>query len=360
MSASPAVIDPAVVEQKIGAAFGALGGAMVASMIHVGERLGLYRAMAGRGPMSSMDLASQTGLSERFVREWLYQQAASAIIDHRGGGMFELSPEAALVFADTNNPMSQIAFFEYLPAFSDILNSAQNGFKSGLGKTYDDHGEDAARMVDATFGAWNRTSLVAQALPQIPGLIDRLKAGASVADVGCGAGAGPIAVAQAFPNCDVHGYDNSIHALKVGEENKSAVGVNNVTFHNPDNDPLPLTPTFDFVMTLDCLHDMARPDLYSAAIRKAIKADGVWFIVDINGGATFEENLRNPMAGFLYAASIAICLQSSASMPDGAQLGTMGLPEPAMKKLVTEAGFTQFRRVDGLAHPVNAYYEVRP
>lgn len=353
-------LNPEAVEQKIGAAFAALGGAMIANMIHIGERLGLYRAMAGSGTLTSADLATKTGLSERFLREWLYQQAASGVIEHRGGGLFELSPEGAMVFADTENPMSQIAIFEYLPALTSMMHEAQNGFRLGLGNTYDDHGEEGARMMDASFGAWNRTSLVSEALPKIPGLIERLNAGARVADVGCGAGAGPIAVARAFPQCEVHGYDNSLHALKVGEENKAAAGVTNVTFHNPDIDSMPSAPTFDFVMTLDCLHDMARPDLAATAIRNAIKPDGVWFIVDIDGAGTPEENLQNPMAGFLLGASVAICLQSSASTEDGMQLGSLGLPEPRMRELVANAGFTQFKRVDGLTHPLNAYYEVRP
>jgi hypothetical protein len=123
---------------------------------------------------------------------------------------------------------------------------------------------------------------------------------------------------------------------------------------------LPVYPTFDFVMTLDCLHDMPRPDLCCAAIRQAIKPDGVWFIVDIDGNGTMEENLQNPMAGFFYGASIALCLQSASSTKDALKLGTFGLPEPKMCDLVTAAGFSQFRRVEGLVHPFNAYYEVRP
>jgi hypothetical protein len=133
-----------------------------------------------------------------------------------------------------------------------------------------------------------------------------------------------------------------------------------VAFHDSDNGPLPTTPTFDFVMTLDCLRDMPRPDLCSAAIRQAIKPDGVWFIIDIDGKGTMEENLQNPMAGFLYGASIALCLQSVSSTKDALKLGTFGLPEPAMRDLVTAAGFSQFRRVGGLVHPFNAYYQVRP
>ena len=353
-------VNPEVIEQKIGVVFGALGGMVTSTMIHIGNELGLYRAMAGKGPITAARLAADAGLIERFVSEWLAQQAASGIVESRGGGLFELGPESALVFADENNPASQIAFFHYLPSMLELFISSKLAFGSGFGKTYDAFGEDVARAMDAGFGAWNRTALVAEALPKLPGLTDKLSAGAKVADVGCGAGAGPIAVAQAFPNADVHGYDNSVFALRLAEENKSKAGVANVTFHNPENDPLPTIPTFDFVMTLDCLHDMPRPDLCSAAIRQAIKPDGVWFIIDIDGKGTMEENLQNPMAGFFYGASIALCLQSASSTKDALKLGTFGLPEPKMRDLVTAAGFSQFRRVEGLVHPFNAYYEVRP
>ena len=353
-------INPEVVEQKIGVAFSALGGVVAASMMHIGELLGLYQAMAGKGPVTAAQLAEETGLSERFIREWLYQQVATGVLDDKGEATFELSLEGALVFADTDNPMSQIAIFKHLPAISEMMRSAATGFRSGLGRTYDDHGDDGARMIDASFGAWNRTSLVSEALPKINGLVERLSAGAKVADVGCGAGAGPIAVAKAFPMCDVHGYDNSQHALRVAEENRQAAGIANVAFHNPDTDPLPEEPSYDFVMTLDCLHDMPRPDLVAAAIRRSIKPDGMWFIVDIDGAASPEENFKNPMASFLWGVSLAICLQSSASTADGMQLGSLGLPEPAMRDLVLKAGFTHFKRVEGLSHPFNAYYEARP
>jgi 2-polyprenyl-3-methyl-5-hydroxy-6-metoxy-1,4-benzoquinol methylase len=354
-------INQEIVEQKLGVAFGALTGLVTASMIHVGHDLGLYGAMDGRGPLTAAQLAAEGGLQERFVSEWLAQQAAAGILESRGAGQFELSPEAALVFADANNPASQIAIFAFLPAMEELFTSSKLAFRSGLGKTYDAFGEDVARAMDASFGAWNRTALVPDALPKIPGVTEKLRAGAKVADVGCGAGAGPIAVAQAFPAADVHGYDNSSFALQLADQNKASAGVTNVAFHNADVDPLPSTPTFDFVMTLDCLHDMPRPDVCCAAIRQAIKPDGIWFIVDIDGQATTEENLeKNPMAAFFYGGSIALCLQSACSTPDALKLGTFGLPEPKMRELVTAAGFSRFRRVEGLHHPFNAYYEVRP
>jgi ubiquinone/menaquinone biosynthesis C-methylase UbiE len=352
-------VNPEIVQQKIGVVFGALSGLVTSSMVHLGYELGLYRAMAGKGPMTAAQLAADAGLIGRFVSEWLAQQAASGLVESRGDGHFELSPESALVLADADNPASQIAPFRFLPALEELFLSSRVAFTSERGRTYDDLGEDVARALDASFGAWNRTALVAEALPKLLGLTERLSDGAKVLDVGCGAGAGPIAVAQAFPNADVHGYDNSVFALKLAENNKARAGVSNVTFHNPERDPLPVTPTFDFVMTLDCLHDMPRPDLCAAAIRRAIKPDGVWFIIDIDGKESLEANLHNPVASFLYGASIAICLQSASSTPDALKLGTFGLPEPKMRELVTAAGFTQFRRVEGLVHPFNAYYEVR-
>ncbi len=353
-------VNPDALQEKIGVVLGAFGGLVTSSMIHVGHELGIYKTMAGKGSITAAQLATEAGLVERFVSEWLAQQAASGIVESRGDGHFELGPETALVLADENGPASQIAPFRFLPVLEELFISSKVAFASEFGRTYDGLGEGVARAMDAVFGAWNRTALVAEALPKIPGLTERLSAGAKVADVGCGAGAGLIAIAQAFPNADVHGYDNSVVALKVAEENKRRAGVGNVAFHNPDNDALPVTPTYDFVMTLDCLHDMPRPDECAAAIRQAIKPDGVWFIVDIDGKGTLEENLQNPSASFLYGGSIAMCLQSASSTPGALKLGAFGLPEPRMRELVTAAGFSQFRRVEGLLHPFNAYYEARP
>jgi 2-polyprenyl-3-methyl-5-hydroxy-6-metoxy-1,4-benzoquinol methylase len=316
--------------------------------------------MAGAGPVTSAELAAKAGLAERFVREWLYQQTASGIIDHAGSERFELGPEASMVFADDSFALGMAQMLRFIPKFFDDAVAAEGAFRTGLGRTYDDAGEEGARMIDAMFSGWNKTALTSEALPKVAGVVERLQAGAKVADVGCGAGAADIAIGKAFPNAEVHGYDNSLHALRVAEEAARAAGVSNVSFRNPETTPLPSEPTYDLVLTLDCLHDMNRPDLVAQAIRKAIKPDGAWFIVDIDSAATFEENLANPMAGMLYAASLSLCLQSSACTADGLALGPMALGESAMKDLVTSAGFTRFSRVPDLAHPMNAYYEARP
>lgn len=352
-------VNPEIIEAKANAAFGALIGAVTAGTIYLGERLGLYRAMAGAGPLGSAALAAATGLHERWLREWLRGQTAAGLLDYRGNDTYELTPEAALVLADEDNPASAIGAFATLPAVMALFERLDGPFHTGRGLTYDDDGPAVAEMTDRMFGPWNRTALISEALPKVDGAIARLEAGVKVADVGCGAGAAIIALGRAFPKSEFHGYDNSRFALERAAAHLAEAGVTNVTFHDSDTDPLPDTPTFDLVFCLDCLHDMARPDLAAAAIRRAISPDGTWFIADIESAENFEENFRNPLGPMLYGASLMLCMSSSCSTPDGLALGTVGLPEPRMRELVLAAGFGKLERVPGLEHPMNAYYQAR-
>lgn len=347
-------------DQVADRAFGYLSGAIVSGMIYLGDELGLYRALSGAGPTTSAQLAERTGLSERWLREWLSGQAAAGLLEYRGNSGFELTPEAALVLSDEDNPASAIGAFSDLPEQLVALHRARDGFRTGIGFTYDDGGPGVARSVERMLGPWNKTVLISDALPGLAGIAEKLNQGAKVADVGCGGAIADIAMARAFPRSEFHGYDNSAHALGRAGANVKEAGVENVYLHDVGSDPLPGEPTYDLVVCLDCLHDMARPDLTARAIRSAIKDDGVWFIVDIECSAGLEENLANPLSPLMYGYSILTCMASSASTADGLALGTVGLPEPRMRELVTAAGFSRFERVAGLEHPFNAYYEARP
>jgi 2-polyprenyl-3-methyl-5-hydroxy-6-metoxy-1,4-benzoquinol methylase len=340
-------------------AFGYLNGMVVSGMIYLGDELGLYRSMRGAGALTGKELAGRAGLHERWVLEWLRGQAAAGLLDYRGDGRFELSAEAALVLADEDNPASFIGSFSDLPGQYDALTQVLESFRTGVGFTYDSGGEAVARSVERMLGPWNKTALITDALPAVEGAIERLRAGAKMADVGCGAAVADIALAKAFPNSEFHGYENSKFALERARANMAAAGVSNVFVHDIDEEPLPEDGSVDLVTCLDVLHDMARPDLAAAAIRKAIKPDGIWFIVDIESSEDFADNLSNPAAAMMYGFSVMTCLPSAASTPDGLALGTCGLPEPRMRELVTAAGFTRFQRVPGLEHPFNAYYEAR-
>ncbi len=340
--------------------FGMLSGLLTSSMIYLGLHLGLFRAMDSAGSLTSAELAEKTGLHERWVREWLRQQAAAYIITYDGNDRFSLAPVAALVLVNDMSPVYSAGAFSALPPQFALLDKLMDSFRTGLGMPYDAQGAEGARGVEEMLAPWFRTMLVPLALPQLDGVVAKLTTGAQVADVGCGAGVALIEMAKAFPRSQFHGYDISVHALARAGANKLQADLSNVSFHNGATDPLPNTATFDFVTSFDCVHDMTNPTAVMRAVRKAIKDDGTWLIADVNAKPTFEENLaRNPMVALMYGFSVVSCMSSGLSEPGGAGLGTLGLSEPLARQMVAEAGFTRFTRHD-FGNPVDAYYEVRP
>ena len=333
--------------------------AYVSMMVLLGLRLGLYRTLSDAGPVTSEELARRTELHERWLREWLRGQAAAGLIEYKGEGRFELSPECAVLLADENDLRYMGNHFDSLPRRIETAQQLPESFRTGIGQTWDGRGPDSAEVTEQLFRNWYLQVLVPVALPMLEGALDRLVAGAKVADVGCGAGIALIEMAKAFPASEFHGYELSENAITRAEANRDEAGTDNVSFHNGAGDPLPADERFDLITTFDCLHDMTQPGQVAAAIRAAIRPDGLWFIVDINGAPTFEENLENPFTPMMYAMSVLGCMSAGLSEPGGAGLGTLGLPEPAMRDLTSAAGFTRFRRLD-LPNPINAYYEARP
>ncbi len=340
--------------------FGALGGAMTATMIHLGDRLGLYRALADGEALTSAELAARTGCAERWVREWLFQQGAARVLEYRGGGRFALPPEGRAVLADESSPACGVGFFAHLPGMMGIVARLPEAFRSGIGLPYDAFGAEGAGAIERGFAPWFRTMLVPFVLPQVPGLVERLGQGAQVADVGCGAGVAVLEMAKAFPRSAFHGWDVSEHALARAEENRRAAGAPNVTFHDARREPLPADARFALVTTFDCLHDMTDPAGTMRHIRAAIRPDGVWLVCDIKARETYEENVeKNPMAAMMYGTSVLTCMSSALSEPGGAGLGTLGLPPSVFRRMAEAAGFTRCAPLD-LDHPVNAFYVLRP
>jgi len=353
-------IDPEALKSYAKLVFGSLGGAMTSAMIYLGDRLGLYRALAGAGPLTSEQLASRAGLHERWVREWLHQQGAAGVVAHRGDGRFELTAEGVAVLVDERHPACGVGFFSQLPQMLAIAERLPASFQSGLGLPYDALGPEGARGIERGIAPWFRALLVPFALPRVPGAVALLESGALAADVGCGAGVALLEMAKAFPRSTFHGYDISQHALERAEENRRDANVANAHFHDASVDPLPDDGRFSFVTTFDCLHDMTHPERVIAQIRRALRDDGVWFVADIKAHASFAENaLRNPMAAMMYGTSVLTCMSSALSEPDGLGLGTLGLHPDLAKELARDAGFTRFETLD-LGHPVNAFYVVRP
>jgi len=331
-------------------------GEMVGLMIHLGVRLGLYRALDGAGPVTSVDLAVATGLHERWLREWLRSQAAAELLASEDGETFILEPEAAMVLARTDQPTYAAGVFarQRDPAVADALVEA---FRTGLGLTYDDQGEGSEEHVEAMLAPMARALLVPTVIPLLDGVVERLTDGARVVDVGCGAGLALELLAEAFPASTYEGYDVSERAIEAAKQRFA--GADNVTVHLAGGEEVPPTGDVDLMLTLDCLHDMPRPDLAMAAIRRAVADDGTWLVKEIRSAPEWGRNLRNPMLAMMYSTSVASCMASAMSTPDGLGLGTLGLDPVTLEAMVTEAGFSQFT-LHEVEDPTNLYYEVRP
>lgn len=336
-------------------------GAVTSALIYLGDRLGLYRAMQGAGPLTADELAGRTGLHPRWVREWLRNQGAAGVVAYRGGDRFELTAEQALALADEENSVLFVAgMFQGLPGMLGMLDSLPESFRTGIGHPYDAQGLEGAHGVARGFAPWYRHMLVPLVLPGLDGVVAKLEAGAKVADVGCGAGIALITMAKAFPASDFHGYELSQVALGLAAENKKEAGVDNVTFHDVRGEELPSDGTFDLITTFDCIHDMTRPREVIAAIRKGLKDDGTYLIADIKSYPTYEENVeRNPMVAMMYGMSVLSCMASALSEPGGEGLGTLGFHEQLARDITKDAGFSRFETKD-FGNPINLYYEVRP
>ena len=208
-------------------------------------------------------------------------------------------------------------------------------------------------------GPWVRLALVPKIIPALDGVAVKLEAGAAAADVGCGSGLALLAMAEAYPNSEFHGYDPTAHAIKRAESKAAERGLGNVVFHTAGGEDLPREPRYDFIITFDCIHDMTRPAEVIASIRRALKPDGTWLIKDIRSKPDFKQNMRNPLLAMLYGFSVSACMSSALSEPGGAGLGTLGFNPEVAEKMVRAAGFTRFTMHD-FEDPGNLYYEVRP
>lgn len=334
-------------------------GEVVSLMIQIGDRLGLYRALEGAGAVTAGELAAKTGLQERWLLEWLKNQAAAKLLVYHDGDQFEMTPEGAAVLSDEENSIAFAAGAFTGATPPETVDKLVDAFKTGIGVSYQDQGPCAAHRTERMLGPWTKIALVPEVIPALDGVTKKLSDGATVVDVGCGSGVALLAMAEVYPNSHFHGYDPSGHAIERAKESAVSKGLSNITMHHAGGEDLPDEPTFDFIITFDCIHDMAFPDRVINAIRKAIKADGTWLIKDIRSKPDFKENLKNPMLAMLYGFSVSACMSSALSEPGGAGLGTLGFNPEVAEKMIRDSGFTQFKMHD-FEEPSNLYYEVRP
>jgi len=350
--------------------FTKLEGAVTSAMVHLGDHLGIYRAMASAdAPITTAQLAHATQLNERWIREWSYNQAAAKIISTINkpsdsptidDDTFFLSPEQTAVLASDNHPAFGMGMFHGLPQTMDSLNQLPESFRTGIGHNYDSKGSQGAVSIERNFEPWSNANLISAVLPKLDGVTQILSKGAKVADVGCGAGGAVLLMGKEFPKSEFIGYDISKFALARAAEKLKASKLTNATFADPRNQPMPTNNSVDLITTFDCIHDMTHPQQMMNAIRSAITDNGTWLLVDIKAHDSFTMNAtKNPMAALLYGVSVMSCMSSSMSQPGGAGLGTLGLSANTAEQMAKSAGFSRFAKLD-IEHAVNAFYEIRP
>jgi SAM-dependent methyltransferase len=354
-TAQPA-LDPAKLNAFVGRMLGDLGALTNSVLVHVGDQLGFYKTLAKSGAVTSEGLARQTGTSERLVREWLSAQAAQGYVTYdKANGQFSLSPEQAMVFADEGSPVYLAGFFDIARGLFDDTPKIVNAFKTNGKLAWHEHNGCLFCGTQRIFRPAYNHHLINEWLPALDGVVARLQHGAIVADVGCGHGASTILMAKAFPNSKFHGYDYHPDSIEAARQAARAEGVEErISFEVGAAKTFP-TLGFDLVCFFDCLHDMGDPVGAARHVGSTLKPDGTWMIVEPFAHDRLEDNL-NPFGAVFYAASTAVCTPASLAQEVGLALGAQA-GEARLKKVVTDGGFTRFRRA--AETPFNMVLEAR-
>ncbi len=356
----PALINEDALNGLLGRAITDFGATSLAALVVIGDRLGLYRALATSGPLTAAELAANTGTHERYVREWLNAHAASGYVNYLAdSGRYQLSPEQAMLFAQEDSPAFIVGGFQTALAAGRIVDRLTDAFRSGDGIGWHEHHPDMVPGCARFFRVGYLNHLVQEWIPALDGVRAKLEAGIRVADVGCGVGYSTIIMAKAFPKSRFTGFDYHVESVAAAIEHAREAGVDNVSFEigaAEDYRCVDGGEPYDFVTVFDALHDMGDPASAARHVRDTLAPDGTWLIVEPYAGDRIEENL-NPIGRAYYAASTLLCTPCSLS-----QEGRMGLGaqagEARLRSVVTGAGFKQFRRA--LHTPVNLILEARP
>ncbi len=332
------------------------GAASTAVLVSLGDRLGLYRAMAGAGPLTPSQLAERTGTDARYVREWLCNQAASGYVDYDPmTGAFALPDEHAAVLAHEESPAFLGGFFEVCQAMWRSTDRVADAFRSGGGVGWHEHDSCLFRGTERFFRTGYRTHLVADWLPALDGAVEKLERGAEVADVGCGHGASTILMAQAFPASRFRGFDYHEASVACARRAAEEAGVSDrVSFQVASATDFP-GRCYDLVTFFDCLHDLGDPEGAARQVRQSLAEDGTWMVVEPYAGDGVEENL-NPVGRLYYAASTVFCTPASRSQEVGLALGAQA-GEARLREVMAAGGFRRFRRA--AETPFNIVLEAR-
>ena len=333
-----------------------LGASVHAGMVVIGEKLGLYKALA-EGPMTPGTLAAKTGTDERYLCEWLASQAAGGYITYdEPTNKFSLTTEQAFTLAHDDSPAYLPGAFELALGSLAAVPRIAESFRTGLGMGWHEHDEGVFHGCEKFFRPGYAANLVSSWIPSLDGVKQKLETGARVADVGCGKGASTVLMARAFPNSRFFGFDYHDKSIEAARESAKRQGVSDrVSFEVSKAKDFP-GEDYDFVTVFDCLHDMGDPVGAAAHVRRSLSKDGTWMIVEPFANDRLKDNL-NPVGRVYYSFSTLLCTPCSRSQEVALCLGAQA-GEKRIREVVTAAGFTRFRRATET--PFNIVYEARP
>ncbi len=350
-------VDQAKLDVVMGKMLQDMGAAASGALILIGDKLGLYRALAEAGPLTSAELAERTATAERYVREWLAAQAASGYLEYKAdANTYSITPEFAMALADEQSPAFVAGAYEVIASMFKDEPKITEAFRTGSGVGWHEHSACLFRGTERFFRAGYVAHLVPEWLPALEGVCEKLQCGASVADVGCGHGASTIVMAKAFPKSKFIGFDYHAPSVERARAAAREAGVEDrCCFEVADAKNFP-GERLDLVAFFDCLHDMGDPVGAAKHVRETLAPDGTWLIVEPFAGDTTEQNL-SPVGRIFYAASTMVCVPASLSQEVGMALGAQA-GESRLRQVVTAGGFTRFRRAT--ATPFNLILEARP
>jgi 2-polyprenyl-3-methyl-5-hydroxy-6-metoxy-1,4-benzoquinol methylase len=357
MATATRELDEARLEQFLGQAVTDMGAAMNGVLVMLGGELGLWKAMAGAGPMTARDLAERSGVRERYVGEWASAQAASGYLDYDpAADTFELPPEQAMAFASEDSPVYLLGGYNVISSTYKDREKLAERFRAGEGFGWHEHDPELFLGTEQFFRPGYRAHLVSEWIPALEGVEEKLRSGAKVADIGCGHGISTVLMAKAYPESSIHGFDYHEASIERAKQIAEAEGVGgNTEFAVANAKDFPGSG-YDLVCFFDCLHDMGDPVGALRHVRDVITDDGTVMLVEPFANDSLSENL-NPVGRIYYAASTLVCTPSSLDQDVGLGLGAQA-GEQRLGRVAAEARFTRFRRATET--PFNLVLEARP
>jgi len=349
-------VDWGKVKEFAGLMMNDLGAAMQGALTYIGDRLGIFKALAGAGAVTSVELAERTGFNERYLREWLGAMTAAKYISYDPAtSRYSMSPEHAMILADENSQFFMGGFMQMVVPEVAIAPKLLESFRTGKGLPQSEYPPEVFEAIERGSAPIYRHQLIRKWMPAMPQAVERLNAGGTALDVGCGSGRAVIALAIAYPNAHVFGYDAHPGSVERARANAKAAGVaDRVTFDVVDCTRLP-AEQFDFIATFDVIHDSVDPVGLLKSIRNALKSDGTYLMVEVNVSNRPEDNI-NPMGRMMYSASTLYCMTVSLAH-GGAGIGAL-MGEPKARELVDTAGFSSFKRLP-VKDAFSVLYEIR-